>query len=55
MKFSILHTFQPISRNFHFLDDLDLVDDLDLWLKVTKNLVALSFDIWTDITAVWWP
>ena len=55
MKISILHTFQPISRNFHFLDDLDLVADFDLWLKVTKNLVALSFDIWTDITAVWWP
>ena len=34
MKFSILHTFQTISRIFHFYD-LDLVDDLDLWLKVT--------------------
>ena len=39
MGFPIFQTFQPISRNFHFLDnlDLDLVDDLDLWLKVTKK------------------
>ena len=46
IRSSILHTFELISRTFHFLDDLDLVDDLDLWLRVTqKNHVALSFDI----------
>ena len=52
MRFSILHTFQQISRNFHFPGDLDLFDDLDLRLKVTKNVAALSFDIRTEIITV---
>ena len=55
MKISILHTFQPISRIFlnSFMVNLNHVDDLDLWLKVTENSVALSFDIRSEIAAVW--
>ena len=42
MRFSILHTFQQISRNFHFLGDLALFDDLDLRLNVTKKSCGLK-------------
>ena len=38
MRFSNLHTFHQISRTFYFLSDLDLAGDLDLLIKVIKNL-----------------
>ena len=43
MRFSILHTFQLISRTFRFLVDLDLAGDIDLMSP--KIHAALSFDI----------
>jgi len=37
MRFSIIRTFQLISRTFHFFwDDIDLSGDLDLCSKVIK-------------------
>ena len=48
MRFSIFHTFELISRTFHFLDDLDIANDIDLWLKVIKISCGLNLWHWVS-------
>ena len=45
--FNSPHVLANFPHFFTFLDDLDLVDDLDLWLKVTKKSKCLK--LWHQV------